>query len=178
LGLWILDEADLECHGMSELGGGWNDAVSWTSDNPEWKDAYVDRARQLVTRDKNHACVIIGSLGNEAFYGCNHQSMYNWIKSYDTTRPVHYEPDTDARTMDLYSKMYPSVDQIIEFATSQNTWEEPLILCEFIYAMGNGPGNIKEYIDAFYKYPRLQGGFCWEWTNHVRFYYPSRVVQL
>jgi beta-galactosidase len=164
LGLWILDEADLECHGMGELGG---NPVAWTSDNPAWKDAYLDRAKQLVMRDKNHACVIIWSLGNESWYGSNHQAMYHWIKSYDTTRPIHYEPDQDAQTADLYSRMYPDIGYITWFATSQESWEKPLILCEFIHAMGNGPGNIKEYIDAFYKYPRLQGGFVWEWANHV-----------
>ncbi len=165
LGLWIIDEADLECHGMDTLGRG--DPEWWTSDNPDWKEAYVDRARQMVMRDKNHACVILWSLGNEAFYGCNHVSMYDWVKSYDSTRPVHYEADRDAKTVDLYSRMYPPVDEIIQFATKEETWEKPLILCEFIHAMGNGPGNIKEYIDAFYKYPRLQGGFVWEWCNHV-----------
>jgi beta-galactosidase len=165
LGLWILDEADLECHGMAEL---WGDAASWTTDNPDWKEAYVDRAMQLVMRDKNHPCVIIWSLGNEAFYGRNHQSMYDWIKSYDQTRPVHYEADYNAQTVDLYSRMYASVDDIVNFATKDATWEKPLILCEYVHAMGNGPGGIKEYVEAFYKYPRLQGGFVWEWANHVR----------
>lgn len=165
LGLYVLDEADLECHGMGAIGS--NDAASWTSDNPDWKDAYVDRAKQLVIRDKNHPCVIIWSLGNEAFYGRNHQSMYDWIKSYDDTRPVHYEPDRQARTVDIHSEMYSSVNGIIDFATKEKDWDKPLILCEYAHAMGNGPGAIKEYVEAFYKYPRLQGGFIWEWANHV-----------
>jgi beta-galactosidase len=93
--------------------------------------------------------------------------MYEFIKSYDKTRPVHYEPDWNAQTADIYSRMYHSVEQIIEFATASATWEKPLVLCEYVHAMGNGPGGIKEYIDAFYKYPRLQGGFVWEWANHV-----------
>lgn len=173
LGIWILDEADLECHGMGELGG---DNASWTSDNADWKEAYIDRARQMVMRDKNHPSIIIWSLGNESFYGCNHQSMYEWIKSYDSTRPVHYEPDGNASTADLYSRMYASVDDIINFATSQDTWEKPLVLCEYVHAMGNGPGNIKEYVDAFYKYPRLQGGFVWEWANHVSFNAPFHFM--
>ncbi|EPS44203.1 hypothetical protein H072_1885 [Dactylellina haptotyla CBS 200.50] len=163
LGLWILDEADLECHGMGELGG---DSASWTSDNPDWEEAYVDRARQLVMRDKNHPCVIIWSLGNESFYGRNHRAMYDWIKAFDKTRPVHYEADYNAHSADLYSRMYASVGDIINFATRDATWDKPLILCEYVHAMGNGPGGIKEYIDAFYKYPRLQGGFVWEWANH------------
>ncbi|KAL5350857.1 hypothetical protein ACLOAV_004428 [Pseudogymnoascus australis] len=162
LGLWILDEADLECHGMGELG---TDFASWTSDNPEWKEAYVDRARQMVLRDKNHPSIIIWSLGNESAYGRNHKSMYEFIKSYDKTRPVHYEADFNAESADVFSRMYHSVEQIIEFATT-NKEAKPMVLCEYVHAMGNGPGGIKEYVDAFYKYPRLQGGFVWEWANH------------
>lgn len=183
LGLWIMDEADLECHGFSSIEEAAlpaedqrrpfeekkimvnESAGSFTSDNPEWKDAYVDRAHQLVMRDKNHPCVVMWSLGNEAFYGRNFQSMYDEIKSIDKSRPVHYEADFDAQTVDLFSKMYPEVDDIIEFAQEPN-FTKPLVLCEFVHAMGNGPGAIKEYIDAFYKYPRLQGGWVWEWANH------------
>jgi beta-galactosidase len=180
-----MDECDLECHGFGEV-----DITSlapkyrhlsdidkvkhrvrsparWTSDNPDWEEAYVDRARQAIYRDKNHACVVIWSLGNEAFYGRNHQKMYDFIKSYDQTRLVHYEGDYEAKTVDMYSRMYTSAEEIIKFATGSETWEKPLVMCEFEHAMGNGPGNIKEYIDAFYKYPRLMGGFVWEWANHV-----------
>lgn len=196
LGLWVMDEADLECHGFDSIEEAalseeqrklsfeerklmtYGTAARWTSDNKDWEAAYVDRAKQLVYRDKNHASVIMWSLGNEAFYGRNFQAMYDWIKSYDSTRLVHYEGDFEAQTVDVYSKMYPKVSEIIEFATKDGPkWEKPLILCEFIHAMGNGPGAIKEYIDAFYKYPRLQGGFVWEWANHVRtLHHPSCVL--
>ncbi|SPO04751.1 related to beta-galactosidase [Cephalotrichum gorgonifer] len=162
LGLWVIDEADLECHGFGEVG---SDPARFTSDNPEWTEAYVDRARQMVMRDKNHACVVIWSLGNEAFYGRNHRAMYDWIKTVDGGRPVHYEQDYSARSADVYSRMYASVDEIIKIA-EEPRWEKPLVLCEYVHAMGNGPGAIKEYIDAFYKYPRLMGGFVWEWANH------------
>ncbi|KAI9847952.1 MAG: Beta-galactosidase (Lactase) [Sclerophora amabilis] len=183
LGLWIMDEADLECHGFGEIDevalpahqrsmsfeekkavvyGG---AARWTSSNPQWKEAYIDRARQLVTRDKNHASVVMWSLGNEAFYGCNFQSMYDWIKLYDQTRPVHYEGDLKAETVDVFSQMYPKIEDVVAFA-KQPGLQKPVILCEYIHAMGNGPGAIKEYVDAFYKYPPLQGGFAWEWSNH------------
>ena len=91
--------------------------------------------------------------------------MYDWIKSYDSTRLVHYEGDSEAKTVDVYSMMYPKIDLIIDFAKEKD-FKKPLILCEFIHAMGNGPGAIKEYIEAFYEYPRLQGGFVWEWANH------------
>lgn len=183
LGFWIMDEADVECHGFASIdemalakedrnksfeekkGMVYGGAARFTSDNPEWKEQYVDRARKLVVRDKNHPCVIMWSLGNEAFYGCNFQSMYDEIKSIDRSRPIHYEGDFEAETVDLYSQMYPKIDDIIEFAQQPN-FTKPLVLCEFVHAMGNGPGNIKEYIDAFYKYPRLQGGWVWEWSNH------------
>ncbi len=185
LGLWIMDECDLECHGfrpiedlklpldiqlqdISELDKRaiWKESPArWTSDNPEWEAAYVDRARQAVTRDKNHPSVIMWSLGNEAWYGRNHQAMYDFIHEYDPTRLVHYEADYEAETVDIFSRMYSSVDEITEFASQPG--EKPMVLCEFLHAMGNGPGNMKEYIDAFYKYPRLMGGFVWEWGNHV-----------
>ena len=167
LGLWIMDECDLECHGFDGIGG---NQASWASDNPLWEEAYVDRARQAVMRDKNHPSVIMWSLGNESFYGRNHVAMYDFIHAYDPTRLIHYEADREARTVDIYSKMYSSVEEIIEFATQSETWEKPLVMCEYVHAMGNGPGAVKEYIEAFYKYPRLMGGFVWEWANHVRIF--------
>ncbi|KAF2763097.1 hypothetical protein EJ05DRAFT_25773 [Pseudovirgaria hyperparasitica] len=184
LGLWVMDEADLECHGFASVAENaftpeqrsmsyearkeiaHAEAAKWTSDNPLWEDSYVDRARQLVVRDKNHPCVVMWSLGNEAFYGRNFQAMYDFIRAYDDTRVVHYEGDTHAQTVDVYSQMYPSVNSIVRDFGRAETFDKPLVLCEFIHAMGNGPGNIKEYIDAFYAYPRLQGGFVWEWANH------------
>ena len=164
IGLWVLDEADLECHGFNQTGG---NPSGFTSDNPAWTEQYVDRARQMVARDKNHACIILWSLGNEAFYGRNHQAMYDHIKSVDKTRLVHYEGDQRAQTADIYSRMYPSVESIVNDFAKAREWTKPLVLCEFLHAMGNGPGNCSEYIEAFYKHPRLMGGFIWEWNNHV-----------
>ncbi|KAI1474292.1 glycoside hydrolase family 2 protein [Daldinia eschscholtzii] len=183
LGFWVMDEADLECHGFESICDAAlppedralpfrqrqlltrTDAARWTTDNPAWEHAYVDRAKQLVYRDQLHPSVIIWSLGNEAFFGRNFKSMYNWIKSYDDSRPIHYEADIYAETMDMYSTMYPPIETIIEFAKDDSK-SKPLVLCEFIHAMGNGPGNIKEYVDAFYNHQKLQGGFVWEWANH------------
>ena len=183
IGLWVMDEADLECHGydiiqqrsfsrtermldpkeQQELS--YLRAGRWLSDNPDWKEAYVDRAQQMVCRDRNHPSVVLWSLGNEAFQGRNFQAMYDWIKSADPSRPVHYEGDSDARIVDVVSMMYPPVSKVQNFAAN---WDgkKPLLLCEFIHAMGNGPGNIKEYIELFYEYPCLQGGWVWEWANH------------
>ncbi|KAI3339662.1 beta-galactosidase [Ustulina deusta] len=183
LGFWVMDEADLECHGFEAICDAAlshedrvlpfrqrqlltrANAAKWTSDNPDWEKAYVDRAVQLVRRDQLHPSVIMWSLGNETFYGRNHVAMYNWIKSYDDSRPIHYEADIYAETVDMYSRMYPPVEEVIEFANDK-TKTKPLILCEYVHAMGNGPGNIKEYVDTFYKYDVLQGGFVWEWANH------------
>ncbi|KAG6040647.1 hypothetical protein E4U41_007548 [Claviceps citrina] len=162
LGLWIIDEADLECHGFAAVGG---DAASYTSDNPAWKEQYIDRARQMVARDKNHACVIMWSLGNESFYGQNHQAMYDAIKLMDDSRLIHYEGDRNAQTADIFSRMYPELGLVETFAKERD-WKKPLVLCEFLHSMGNSEGNAKEYIDLFYKHPRLMGGFVWEWANH------------
>ena len=185
LGLWIIDEADVECHGFEEIQEaaltpdehrlGFYDkkkvtswkAAQWTTNNPEWEKSYVDRAIQLVSRDKNHPSVILWSMGNEAFYGSNFKSMYDFIKSYDDTRPIHYEGDHEAVSADIYSCMYPEIESMIEFVQDEEHQDKPLILCEYVHAMGNGPGGIQEYVDAFYKYPNLQGGFAWEWANHV-----------
>lgn len=183
MGFWVIDEADLECHGFESIADASlskeernlpfrerqlltrKKAAEWTTDNADWTHAYVDRAEALVKRDQLHPSIIIWSLGNEAFFGRNFKAMYDHIKAYDDSRPIHYEADIFAETMDMYSRMYPPVDEIVAFAEDKSK-TKPLVLCEFIHAMGNGPGNIKEYIDAFYKYPTLQGGFAWEWANH------------
>ncbi|MCJ1389846.1 hypothetical protein MMC18_002703, partial [Xylographa bjoerkii] len=184
LGLWVLDEADLECHGFYEAVARPLDipedmdykkrkaltfpqAAKFTSDNPEWREAYLDRMRQLVERDKNHACVIIWSLGNEAFYGSNHRAMYEWGKSYDPSRPIHYEGDTKALTADMFSYMYPTLKELKKYAEAEGeSFTKPVILCEYGHAMGNGPGALEEYQEAFRTHRRLQGGFIWEWANH------------
>ncbi|CZR54164.1 related to beta-galactosidase [Phialocephala subalpina] len=184
LGLWVIDEADLECHGFYDAVARpqaipesmpyedrklltFPQAAKYTSDNPTWKAAYVERMRQLVHRDKNHPSVIIWSLGNEAFYGQNHQAMYDWVKAEDRTRPVHYEGDAKAISADMFSYMYLPIPEMIQKALEEgDDFRKPIILCEYAHAMGNGPGGLREYQDAFNKYRRLQGGFIWEWANH------------
>ena len=161
LGLYVMDEADLECHGTGIDGN------CVPSDKPSWKAAYVERMKQLVHRDKNNPCVIIWSLGNESFYGQNHQAMYEWSKSFDKTRPVHYEGDHDFRASDLCSYMYTGVSDLAKMATEDgDQYEKPIIVQEYAHAMGNGPGGFKEYMETYRKYRRLQGGFVWEWANH------------
>jgi beta-galactosidase len=188
LGLWVMDEADLECHGFYDAVARPQDipeemdyeerkklafepAAEYTSNNPAWKAAYVDRMAQMFHRDKNHASIIIWSLGNEAFYGQNHKAMYDWAKAHDPTRLVHYEGDQKAVSADMYSYMYPSVERLIDLAKTEGvaedgSYEKPIVLCEYAHAMGNGPGWLEDYEQAFRDYPRIQGGYIWEWANH------------
>ncbi|RKQ30221.1 glycoside hydrolase family 2 TIM barrel-domain containing protein [Oceanobacillus halophilus] len=172
-GLYVIDEADLECHGFS-LTDNWNQL----SEDPDWEEAYLDRMKRMVERDKNHASIIIWSLGNESGFGPNLVKMSEWAKQRDDTRLIHYEGETRAImtktdnnpqelhvAADMFSTMYTSVD-ILEPLGDRNDLKQPHILCEFAHAMGNGPGGFKEYFDTFYKYDRLQGGFVWEWMDH------------
>ena len=161
LGLYVMDEADLECHGMGV------DYSNVPSDNPTWREAYLDRMQQLVHRDKNNPSVIIWSLGNESFGGQNHVAMYEWAKAYDPTRLVHYEGDHSYPASDICSSMYNSISDLVKLATQDgDDYEKPILLQEYGHAMGNGPGALKEYQETFYQHRRLQGGFIWEWANH------------
>ncbi|KAJ9095145.1 hypothetical protein QFC19_007713 [Naganishia cerealis] len=179
-GFWVFAEADLECHGFFEcvrrpIDGSddfeykngklelFEEAKKFTSDNPEWKNTYVDRARGLVLRDINEPCIIVWSLGNEAFFGQNHVAMADFIRHADPTRLVHYEPDMDATVTDMYSRMYPLFETMHEFIKKN---DKPLVLCEYAHAMGNGPGLLRQYQELFYTVPHFQGGFVWEWNNH------------
>ena len=162
-GLYVIDEADLETHGFGVYGGDWAEL----SKNPEWREAYVDRAERMVQRDKNHPSVIIWSLGNESGYGPNHHAMIDAIRALDP-RPIHYESaggDEDYAGLDMVSKMYTDVPGLI--AEGEKTDDpRPFFLCEYAHAMGNGPGSLKEYWETIDRYPRLLGGCVWEWADH------------
>jgi len=159
-GLYVIDETDLECHGFGVTGN-----INQISDDPDWEEAYIDRVQRMVERDKNHPSVIIWSLGNESGYGRNHNAMATWIRQHESTRPIHYEGAHDAEVVDIVSVMYPTVERLI--AEGQRTDDpRPFFMCEYAHAMGNGPGNLKEYWEAIYKYPRLIGGCIWEWVDH------------
>lgn len=151
MGFWLIDEADLECHGFESIADAAlsrqeqnlpfrerqlltrQKAAEWTTNNPDWTHAYVDRAEALVKRDQLHPSIIIWSLGNEAFFGQNFKAMYDHIKAYDDSRPIHYEADIYAETMDMYSRMYPPIDEIVRFAEDKSK-TKPLVLCEFVSA--------------------------------------------
>lgn len=159
-GLYVIDEADLECHGF-ELTGNYN----WTSNNSSWEKAYVDRALRMVKRDKNHPSIIMWSLGNESGFGCNFIAMAKACRSIDNTRLIHYEGDSEAVISDVYSTMYTRLNKLENIGKDEEG-KKPHILCEYGHAMGNGPGGLKEYQEMFRKYKRLQGGFIWEWFDH------------
>jgi beta-galactosidase/beta-glucuronidase len=159
-GLYVIDEADIECHGACLAGG-----FAAISDNPEWEAAYLDRIERMVRRDRNHPSVILWSLGNESGWGENHRAMIRWIRANDLTRPVHYEGGHDEPELDVVSCMYPTVDALAE--EGGNTADRrPFLMCEYAHAMGNGPGNLKEYWDTIYAHKRLMGGCVWEWADH------------
>jgi beta-galactosidase/beta-glucuronidase len=161
-GLYVVDEADLECHGLAEWPNG---DLSSLSKDPAWTEAFVDRAKRMVLRDKNHPSIIFWSLGNESGFGPNHEAMAAWVHDYDPTRLVHYEGGGSAACLDVVSEMYTSIDRVIKHGEN-DAESRPFFLCEYAHAMGNGPGGLKEYWDAIYNSKRLIGGCVWEWVDH------------
>ncbi len=169
LGLYVVDEANIETHGLSPMNR--------LSDDPEWTGAFMERVTRMVNRDYNHASIIIWSLGNESGYGRNHDAMYQWVKKTDPDRPVQYEGGgADTEATDIICPMYARTDSdmeapfehpkfgIIKWSKQPNE-NRPIILCEYAHAMGNSLGNFSDYWDAFRAYPRLQGGFIWDWVD-------------
>lgn len=175
IGFYVIDEADLECHGTDMAKH-----INLISNDPTFEKAYMDRMVRMVERDKNHSCIVMWSLGNESGYGCNHVKMAQWTKQRDT-RLVHYErifhpkmkeelesgqAEFDTSCLDFVSRMYPSIEWITDSFLTNEKEKRPLILCEYAHAMGNGPGDLKDYWDLFYQEERLAGGFVWEWCDH------------
>lgn len=156
-GLYIIDEANIESHGM-----GYKPDVT-LANRPEWKEAHLDRIKRMVERDKNHPCVIIWSMGNEAGDGTTFEEASWWIHHRDPTRPVHYERALLRPHVDLFSPMYASPERIEKYATGHP--DRPLILCEYAHAMGNSVGNLIDYWEIIEKYPVLQGGSIWDWVD-------------
>ncbi|RME75882.1 MAG: DUF4981 domain-containing protein [Chloroflexi bacterium] len=152
-GLYVLDEANIECDG----------ALDRLAHDPDWQTAFMARVSRMVERDKNHPCVIIWSLGNESGFGANHRAAAEWVRARDPSRPIHYHPAGNDPMVDILAPMYPAVDTIIQMA--QQPDPRPIIMCEYAHAMGNAVGNLKEYWEAIHRYPRLQGGFIWDWVD-------------
>jgi len=180
LGLYVVAEANLETHAY------YDDLCR----NPLYAPAFADRAARSFERDKNHACVYAWSLGNESGAGANHAAMAGYFRFRDPSRLIHYEPavryvegasladenyyDTKAFVeneslrfvTDFVAPMYPSVAELEKWARYNTKEDRPLIMCEYSHAMGNSNGSLKEYYALFERYPRLQGGFIWEWVDH------------
>ncbi len=180
LGFYVIDEADNETHGIAARASncGYDQSEFWPCQNPLWREAHLDRAARLFQRDKNHTSVIMWSHGNEANYGENFAAMTEYIREHDTnlgfSRLVHYEncydkeqkfTSVDPDTVDIVSRMYPTIEEIESLIATGD--KRPIFLCEYSHAMGNGPGDIKDYWEFIYANPQTIGGCIWEWADHV-----------
>jgi beta-galactosidase len=151
-GIYVINEANVECHGNSGL-----------SNDTTWQGAFLFRTQNMVERDKNHACVIEWSLGNESGNGVNFNTTSAWIRGRDSTRPVHYEGAGGGANTDIYCPMYASIESMVSYASGSPT--KPLIQCEYAHALGNSVGNLQDYWTAIESYPVLQGGCIWDFVD-------------
>ncbi len=180
LGFYVMLEADLETHGFvcrTPVTRGYDTCENpddWIGNHKEWERSYLERMERAYERDKNHTCIFSWSTGNESGHCENHHSMIKYLRSVDKKRLIHCEdasresfryPEFFDRP-DIHSAMYASVENIEHIANSENI-NKPFFLCEYAHAMGNGPGDTKDYWDVIYKYPKLIGGCIWEWTDHT-----------
>ena len=155
-GLYMIDEANIESHGM-----GYGPAS--LAKDTMWLKAHMDRTQRMYHRSKNHPSIVIWSLGNEAGSGINFQRTYDWLKSVDN-RPVQYERSEEDYNTDIYCRMYRSVEEIEEYVKKPGIYR-PFILCEYLHAMGNSCGGMKEYWEVFEREPMAQGGCIWDWVD-------------
>ncbi|MFB7496456.1 glycoside hydrolase family 2 TIM barrel-domain containing protein [Streptomyces sp. NPDC056161] len=159
IGLLVVAETDLETHGFANVG-----ELSRLTDDEAWQTAYVDRIERHVLAQRNHASIVMWSLGNESGYGRNIPAMYRRCAELDPSRPVHYEEDRDAEVVDVISTMYSRVSQMNDLG--EHPHPKPRIICEYGHAMGNGPGGLAEYQQVFEAWDSIQGHFVWEWCDH------------
>ena len=191
LGFYVCDETDLETHGMqyfdfspSSVRPSTAQKWAYLTDSEEWTEAYLDRVERMFERDKNHASILMWSLGNESGMGRNQEHMANYlhrrmpgciVHCEDVTRNrhnVYYNAEPEARVrldvdwVDIESRMYPSVEDILEYHLNHKDCTKPLFLCEYSHAMGNGPGDLEEYWELIYNYDSFFGGCVWEMIDH------------
>ena len=174
-GFYVIDEADVECHGVTCRGHAYRESdYNLLAMDPEYAEAILDRVRRCVIRDKNRTCVVIWSMGNESGHGRNFDNALAWTKRYDPSRLTHYErasfppegEEINKTDLDLYSRMYPSIEEIDAYF-EENRIGKPYILCEYAHAMGNGPGDLEDYFCCFDRHDGHCGGFVWEWCDHA-----------
>ena len=179
-GFFVVAEADNESHGTQSqylkdsswenVSRRWNERIS---DNPEFIPATLDRTKLCVHREKNRPCIVIWSMGNECGYGCTFEEALKWTKGFDPTRLTCYESSFyrsdrrkyDYSNIDIFSRMYPSLEEIQEYVDKKP--DKPFLLIEYCHAMGNGPGDLEDYFQMIYQYDVLCGGFVWEWCDHA-----------
>ena len=166
-GFYVVDEANIETHGMGATNQGLDKNKKKQSVHPAylptWKGAHLDRTMRMFERDKNYPSVVTWSLGNEAGNGDNFFATYAWLKENDTTRPTQYEGATGYENTDIQAPMYWPIESMIKYAEDKPT--RPLIQCEYAHAMGNSVGNLQDYWDVIEKYDIMQGGFIWDWVD-------------
>lgn len=179
-GFMVIDEADLEAHGPFmlyrkedtdlERFSRWNERLA---DDPAWEESILDRLQRMVIRDKNRFCIVMWSMGNESAYGCNFEKALAWTKSYDPYRITQYESaryrnykeNYNYDNLDIYSRMYPSLDEIREYLKKDAS--KPFLLVEYCHCMGNGPGDFEDYFQMIQANDLMCGGFVWEWCDHA-----------
>lgn len=179
-GFMVIDEADIEAHGPFMLyrkeDTDWNRFSRWNekiADDPAWEQAIIDRVQLMVERDKNRSCIVMWSMGNESAYGCNFEKALKWTKEFDPDRITQYESARyrnydltyNYEDLDLYSRMYPSLEEIREYLERDGS--KPFLLVEYCHCMGNGPGDFEDYFQMIQSDDRMCGGFVWEWCDHA-----------
>jgi beta-galactosidase len=176
LGMWVVEECDLETHGFIYAGWEGNPPA-----DPAWREAMLQREQRMVERDKNHPSVVIWSLANESWVGENFDAVAAWIRERDPTRPLMYERDPSYRNSDVYSLMYPDLERLEAIGRREEPTPEgvvagstddarrrwlPFLLCEYAHAMGAGPGSLADYQRILESSDRFCGAFVWEWVDH------------
>jgi beta-galactosidase len=163
-GLYVVDEANVEIHGMGASLQNSFDTTIHPAYLPEWAPSIKDRIVRMVERDKNHASIITWSLGNECGNGKVFHDAYTWIKQRDYTRPVQFEQAGEDWNTDIVCPMYPAIQKMKQYAFDSSK-KRPYIMCEFSHAMGNSSGNFQEYFDIINASAHMQGGFIWDWVD-------------
>ena len=155
-GIYVVAEANIESHGM---GYGKESLAKF----PLYEQTHLERNKNNVFVLKNHPSIVTWSMGNEAGHGVNFDAVYDWLKAYDKTRPIQYERAGLERATDIYCPMYANYHHMENYAKGND--KRPLIQCEYAHAMGNSMGGFAEYWDLIRKYPKLQGGFIWDFVD-------------
>ena len=162
-GMYIVDEANIETHGMGAEWQAWFDKKKHPAYLPEWAPAHMDRIKRMVERDKNHPSIILWSMGNECGNGPVFYDAYDWIKKRDTTRFVQFEQAGENEDTDIVAPMYPGIGSMTKYANAAKS--RPYIMCEYSHAMGNSNGNFQEYWNVINSSDHMQGGFIWDWVD-------------